>query len=452
MFHNTALNRSLPQENPPQYWTNPLDGNGFYDGTYWNDSGDGGDGFTHENAGVGVNYNVGVGPGGCVEVLHRNTGDVAFMAKLPIAEGGTCDPNTTACGGVNDRFAAANFEPVSTPAGVVYDHTDCLVDDGALMPQHVNPTTGSPPVATVPWPEGGYDGSAAFINYGCGSSNLATRGFVNFEHGETITYVFKNQPVLSECTVGTGAGFYGVSNARTNAVFNESGVLTGFGLTTGVLHGWYTDEHAMTLGVDSIYVNNKNTPDLFYGVSNRPADYVIALMAGHATSSTTASAVGSPFVKEGRIGTSSDPVGLGNAVDGAGRPLRPGLYLTDLTVNGTTSKIGDWQMGNDSPVQPTALYGTWKAAIITVNNTKSPATTTLTPKADPAKNHKVVGPGGTNPPAAAVDNGYSTDVQWTVSSLSLISGHAYRAQFIVHDGDQNNTGGDVGQACVNIQN
>lgn len=78
--------------------------------------------------------------------------------------------------------------------------------------------------------------------------------------------------------------------------------------------------------------------------------------------------------------------------------------------------------------------------------------TSLVNRADPAQNHKVVGPGGTNPPASAIDNGYSTDVQWTVSALGLIGGHSYRAQFIVHDGDQNKTGGDVGQACVNIQN
>lgn len=96
------------------------------------------------------------------------------------------------------------------------------------------------------------------------------------------------------------ASYYGVSNARTTAAFNESEVLTGFGLTTGVLHGWYTDEHAMTLGVDSIYVNNKNpTPDAFYGIFNNPADYAIAKMAGHLTGPVpqkTAGYVGSPFV------------------------------------------------------------------------------------------------------------------------------------------------------------
>ena len=121
-------------------------------------------------------------------MLHRNTGDVAFMAKLPISEGGTCDPNAGACGGINDRFAAVNILPVSNTASAVYDHTDCLIDDGTLMPQHVNPAPGH--VATIPWPQGGFDGSPKFSNYGCGSSNFATRGFVNFEHGATITYFF----------------------------------------------------------------------------------------------------------------------------------------------------------------------------------------------------------------------------------------------------------------------
>src|SRR5258707_2185980 len=100
-------------------------------------------------------------------------------------------------------------------------------------------------------------------------------------------------------------------------------------------------------------------------------------MDGQGSSGKTAGVTGSPYVKEGRIGTSSDPVGLGDAVDPAGRPLRPGLYLTDLTVNGSTSKVGDWQMGNDNPVKPTALYGTWKAAIITIDNTHTPAVTSL---------------------------------------------------------------------------
>jgi len=32
----------------------------------------------------------------------------------------------------------------------------------------------------------------------------------------------------------------------------------------------------------------------------------------------------------------------------------------------------------------------------------------------------------------------------------LQSGHTYRFQFMGHDGDQNKSGGDVGEACVNV--
>jgi len=36
-----------------------------------------------------------------------------------------------------------------------------------------------------------------------------------------------------------------------------------------------------------------------------------------------------------------------------------------------------------------------------------------------------------------------------VVQLGLIPGHTYRLQFMVHDGDQNKSGGDVGESCAN---
>src|SRR5258708_28702076 len=191
VFKNIALNRDFADDS----YNNALSGNGFWDGSFWNDRGDGGNGTTVANALVNVNYNVSPGRGGCVVVLNRTVGDADFMASLPQPEG-PCNPDPGPCGGKNDSFAAANFEPVSNNAGAVYDHSDCLLDDGVLMPEHINPTTGSPPVATQPWPGGGFD----HLNppaYGCGSSNFVTRGFVNFEHGATVTYVFKSQPVFA---------------------------------------------------------------------------------------------------------------------------------------------------------------------------------------------------------------------------------------------------------------
>ncbi len=52
--------------------------------------------------------------------------------------------------------------------------------------------------------------------------------------------------------------------------------------------------------------------------------------------------------------------------------------------------------------------------------------------------------------------GYGADVGWNVSGLTdstgtaLVPGHTYRFQVMTHDGDQNKTGGDVGEFCTNL--
>jgi hypothetical protein len=57
--------------------------------------------------------------------------------------------------------------------------------------------------------------------------------------------------------------------------------------------------------------------------------------------------------------------------------------------------------------------------------------------------------------AALTNQGYGTEVRWAVNAMKcngafLQPGHVYRMQFMVHDGDQNKGGGDVGQACVTV--
>jgi hypothetical protein len=126
------------------------------------------------------------------------------------------------------------------------------------------------------------------------------------------------------------------------------------------------------------------------------------------------------------------------------------MFVTDLTVNGASSRVGDWQQGGTA-LAPNALYGTWKGAVISVDKTVNPAKTTITPDGDPAKNHKNVGVGGINPPASVQDLGYSSEIVWNIANIpNYDPSHTYRLQFMVHDGDQNKTGGDVGQACFNI--
>jgi hypothetical protein len=61
-----------------------------------------------------------------------------------------------------------------------------------------------------------------------------------------------------------------------------------------------------------------------------------------------------------------------------------------------------------------------------------------------------VGPGGVNPPSSLHDFGFSTEIVWSIADLGLDPTHSYRIQVMVHDGDQNKTGGDVGQACFNV--
>ena len=46
---------------------------------------------------------------------------------------------------------------------------------------------------------------------------------------------------------------------------------------------------------------------------------------------------------------------------------------------------------------------------------------------------------------------YAAEVNWNANDLGLIPGHNYRLQFMVHDGDQNKTGGDVGESCTTIR-
>jgi len=141
-------------------------------------------------------------------------------------------------------------------------------------------------------------------------------------------------------------------------------------------------------------------------------------------------------------------IGDVTAADGAGRPLYPAAFVTDIT-NNTTSRAGDWQQNNtnNGAQGPQDLFGTWKNAI------KSGST--ITPGADPPAN-STFGPGADTPPAIATYEKYRTEVRWNLSQLKdelgnpVQAGHSYRVVFMVHDGDQNNSGGDVGEACVNL--
>ena len=129
-------------------------------------------------------------------------------------------------------------------------------------------------------------------------------------------------------------------------------------------------------------------------------------------------------------------------VDAVGRPLRPVLYVTDLTSDPACT-AGDLQNGGH-PYDPIAVFGTWKSATEDSANVGTPA------MMDPMANMWNLGPSADAVPASAMasatacNQNYGAELRFEVA---LISGHSYRFQAMVHDGDQNK-GGDSGEACA----
>jgi hypothetical protein len=229
------------------------------------------------------------------------------------------------------------------------------------------------------------------------------------------------QAVITDCGYPTTT-----SNSLTATVFNESDVLRAIqpagNWPNGVVRVFYNDEHALTLGVRSVVVKSASgTTTTDYPVSALPAD------PGSVTSPATGTNV--------LVGTES-------GLDASLRPMWPSLFITDITSD-PSARSGDWQQGG-RPRGPDAVYGTWKAAVRTVDTTVTPNAVTITPDADPAKNNWSLA-GGDTPPSGLSNEGYGAEAVWNVG---LLPGRSYRLQVIVHDGDQNKAGGDSGEACV----
>ncbi len=238
-------------------------------------------------------------------------------------------------------------------------------------------------------------------------------------------------------SVGSVPYPYSSSNPLTDVAFNESQVLYGasVNLATSTFDIFYSDEHALCLGVNSVSVTTSS--------GTTTTNYSIAQLSGSSGSATN------PAVGDTNV------TGAAGVVDTSGRPLFPSLYVTDIT-NNPSSMSGDWQNGGTA-ITPSAIYGSWKSYALTVNETTSPATVTQSGGTDPTPANGWTLPAGADPVPASIagsNAGYGTELQWNLSSLYtsgvLTPGHNYRFYFVVHDGDQNNVGGDVGQAAFDI--
>jgi hypothetical protein len=225
----------------------------------------------------------------------------------------------------------------------------------------------------------------------------------------------------------TDCGYpYASSNPLTSVTFNESEVLRAvrpsIDAAGGVVSLLYGDEHAMTLGVRRVVVTG--------AAGSTTTDYPVSPLAA------------SPdHIIDPQTGASA-LLGDQSGLDPSLRPLWPVLYVTDVTKD-PASRAGDWQMGG-WPINPNAVFGTWKSAVRTVDNSTTPPTVSITPDVNPAKNDwnlTINDP----VPSGVKNEGYSAEVRWGVR---FQPGHSYRLQVLVHDGDQNKVGGDSGEACI----
>jgi len=228
--------------------------------------------------------------------------------------------------------------------------------------------------------------------------------------------------------------------------------MTAFGAPSGTL--------ALSAGKDAL--GNAVLP--YFSVANNPA----SAPAGPPQVLTT--------------GASTCPGGC----DPSLRPVAPAMFCTDITAKNTNK--GDWQIVGNTGIAPDFVSGSWKSASSTVACTDNGTTTTCTPSTtvgtDPQENVPVVtapvtwyaGPnaeapiGGyntlTTPISALKAENFGAEVRWNVNNQTFHcingvtglpnanagfeAGHVYRIQILIHDGDQNKTGGDAGQACSTI--
>jgi hypothetical protein len=268
----------------------------------------------------------------------------------------------------------------------------------------------------------GNGGPAGGPNGGPASTGTGGNGYAGVDGG-----VVTCKPGVAGVAV-TDCGYpYSSSTPLTSVTFNEVEVLRAIepagGTPTAIIRLFYNDEHALTLGVRSVVVKTTSgTTTTDYPVSALPSD------PGSVTNAQT--------------GTTA-LVGDQSGLDASLRPMWPVLFLTDVTSD-PTSHVGDWQLGG-APRAPTTVFGTWKAAVRTVDETVSPSKVTITPDADPVKNDWNLGTGSDPVPTGLMNQGYGAEVRWQVA---LASGRSYRIQVMVHDGDQNKAGGDSGEACV----
>jgi hypothetical protein len=240
--------------------------------------------------------------------------------------------------------------------------------------------------------------------------------------------------------------------ARATQKFNEIGILEGLStssgpsgnLSDGTVNVFYSDEHALTIGVSGV------TWNAFYDDPATVTKPPVVKRIDDAGAAGVPPHSGTPH-EAGPVVLDSPADAL--PADPGGRAVAPALYISDVTGIDTSSATyhgpNDWQAvsATTGARLPDYVGGTWK------NNA---AANPLGSDGKEAKNGNRLGPNS----ETFVDNistsqgleGYGAELRWNVSNLrsggqALKPGHTYRVQMMLHDGDHN---ADTGEACKNI--
>ncbi len=327
---------------------------------------------------------VGLGTFGIVLVVY-GCGSSDSSSSFPGVDGGTDAASGTDSGFTTGGDGGTTKTGNGAPTTCIVGMKGCLCDStGGCAPG----LTCTPQTAPAP-------------NLCCSGSDCAsTSGTIGKSCGATTAPSCTPGITIPAAAGGNdGCGYPSTSFVESTTLCAINAV--GGGAKPAIVQLFYNDEHALTLGCHN------------------------------ATASVSALTSDPQALNYPQTG---DPA----CIDAVNRPLRPVLFVTDISAD-PNCNAGDLQQGGPA-YDPIGVFGTWKGA------TES-ADLQATPDADPAQNMWNLTSSADPVPSGAETScheGYSAELRYEVG---LISGHSYRLQVIVHDGDQNK-GGDSGEACA----
>ncbi len=341
----------------------------------------------HGPSGTGVGPATG-GPclAGTCASLGKNCGPVADGCGNLIQCGTCTAPQCCGCGGVpsvcggrGSNHGADGGAPVSVASTCIAGSKGCLCDSRGACAAGLTcqPQTAPKPSLCC----SGADCSASTTTVG--QSCAAVTGAASCAPGVTVPAAAGS---LDNC-------------GYPIASFNESSIMCGIvaqggGAQPAQIQAYYSDEHALTLGC---------------ATTSFPV-------------SPLSSSPGAVYYPQLGDLACNDPVG---------RPVRPSLFITDITADPNCT-AGDQQNGGPA-YDPVAVFGTWKNFGVA---------------ADPATNNWTLGSGSDPVPTSITSSsrqcslGFGSEVRY---EAGLISGHSYRLQVMFHDGDR---AADAGEACA----